>query len=226
MAEGGTLEKYLDSDGKHEPDCSTDTHVTEADFGDKADKPGEGVDQVKRYMNHDPEKRKGGILLILENDKKRYIQKLCEVMEEKDVTADIWIMYSDFTYQSYQCKGGAIWTSQEVEDCGRAHRRISGRGSQGTVQCACCGAGPGSSNLGPGSGAINRGLEQDVLDSLSGFPIKNVGNDRGSGPGGWGLEIFRFRFFASPACACPHADRLRTVREKARESMESDTGSF
>ena len=58
-------------------------------------------------------------------------------------------------------------------------RRLGGRGSQGTVQCACCGAGPGSSNPGPGSGAINRGLEEDALDSLSGFPIENVGNDRG-----------------------------------------------
>lgn len=44
---------------------------------------------------------------------------------------------------------------------------MGGRGSQGTVQFACCSAGPGSSNLGPGSGAINRALEQDVLDSLS-----------------------------------------------------------
>ena len=48
----------------------------------------------------------------------------------------------------------------------------------------------------------------------------------GVGQGAWGLEIFRFRFFALPACACPHADRLRTVQEKAREGMERDAGSF
>lgn len=97
------LEKVLPDGGR--PDCSTDTHVIEADFGDEARK---SVNQVERYMYHDPEKRKGGILLILENDKKRYIQKLCEVMAEKQVTADIWIMSSDFTYQSYQCNGGNL----------------------------------------------------------------------------------------------------------------------
>ena len=115
IAEGGTLEKSLEGKHIHIPDCSTDTHVIEADFGDKADKPGEGVDQVKRYMDHDPEKRKGGILLILEkeNDKKRYIQKLCEVMAEKQVTADIWIMYSDFTYRSYQCNEGKFGTPKQ-----------------------------------------------------------------------------------------------------------------
>ena len=48
----------------------------------------------------------------------------------------------------------------------------------------------------------------------------------GVGLGAWGLGIFRFRFFALPACACPHADRLGIVQEKARESMESDTRSF
>ena len=112
IAEGGVLEESL-LNGKR-VDCGTDTHVIEADFGDEARK---SVNQVERYMYHDPEKRKGGILLILENDKKRYIQKLCEVMEEKDVTADIWIMYSDFTYQSYQCNGGKLGPSKRL-DCG------------------------------------------------------------------------------------------------------------
>ena len=113
IAEGGELEKALPKDGR--PDCSTDTHVIEADFGDKAR---EGVNQVERYMRHDPKKRKGGILLILENDDKRYIQKLCEVMAEKQVTADIWIMYSDFTYQSSQCNGGLFGPHKSL-DCGR-----------------------------------------------------------------------------------------------------------
>lgn len=110
LAKGGVLEERLPDDG--ETDCSTDTHVIEADFGDEARK---SVNQVERYMYHDPEKRKGGILLILENDKKRYIQKLCEVMAEKQVTADIWIMYSDFTYRSYQCKGGLFGPRKRLE---------------------------------------------------------------------------------------------------------------
>ena len=101
IAEGGVLEKSLTN--RDIPDCTTDTHVIEADFGNKAR---ESVDQIKRYMCHDPEKRKGGILLILENDKKRYIRRLCDVMAEKKVTADIWIMDSDFTYRSYSCNGG------------------------------------------------------------------------------------------------------------------------
>lgn len=113
MAEGGVLEKVLPDNSR--PDCSTDTHVIKADFGDEARK---SVNQVERYMYHDPEKRKGGILLILENDNKRYIQKLCEVMAEKDVTADIWIMYSDFTYQSSQCNGGLFGPHKSL-DCGR-----------------------------------------------------------------------------------------------------------
>ena len=100
IAEGGVLEKMLPDGGR--TDCSTDTHVIEADFGDEARK---SVNQVERYMYHDPKKRNGGILLILENDNKRYIQKLCEVMAEKKVTADIWIMDSDFTYRSYSCNG-------------------------------------------------------------------------------------------------------------------------
>ena len=110
MAKGGVLKKVLPDGGR--PDCSTDTHVIAAGFGDKARK---SVNQVERYMYHDPEKRKGGILLILENDKKRYIQKLCEVMEEKDVTADIWIMYSDFTYQSYQCNEGKLGPPKKLD---------------------------------------------------------------------------------------------------------------
>ena len=112
LAEGGVLEERLPDDG--ETDCSTDTHVIEADFGDKAR---ESVNQVERYMYHDLEKRKGGILLILENDKKRYIQKLCEVMAEKQVTADIWIMYSDFTYRSYQCITEELGDPKRL-DCG------------------------------------------------------------------------------------------------------------
>ena len=110
LAEGGVLEERLPDDGK--TDCSTDTHVIEADFGDEARK---SVNQVERYMYHDPEKRKGGILLILENDKKRYIQKLCEVMAEKQVTADIWIMSSDFTYRSYQCNEGVFGPRKRLE---------------------------------------------------------------------------------------------------------------
>ena len=39
------------------------------------------------------------------------------------------------------------------------------------------------------AGDINRGLEQDVLDSLSGFPIKNVGNDRGRTSGMTGGNV-------------------------------------
>ena len=34
-----------------------------------------------------------------------------------------------------------------------------------------------------GSGTITRGLEQDAWDSLAGFPIKNVGNDKEGTPG-------------------------------------------
>ena len=110
MAEGGVLQKKLPDGGT--PDCSTDTHVIAAGFEDKARK---SVNQVERYMYHDLEKRKGGILLILENDNKRYIQKLCEVMAEKQATADIWIMYSDFTYQSYQCNGGKLGPRKRLE---------------------------------------------------------------------------------------------------------------
>ncbi len=95
-------------------DCGTDTHVIEADFGDKAR---ESVDQIEQYMQLDPKKRKGGILLILENDNNLHIQKLCEVMAEKKVTADIWIMSSDFTYKSYQCNGGKPGPSKKL-DCG------------------------------------------------------------------------------------------------------------
>ena len=106
IAEGGVLEKRLPD--RSEPDCSTDTNVIEADFGDK-DR--ESVNQIERYMYHDPKKRKGGILLILENDNKRYIRELCDVIEKKKLPPDIWppdiwIMYSDFTYQSYSCNGG------------------------------------------------------------------------------------------------------------------------
>ena len=36
----------------------------------------------------------------------------------------------------------------------------------------------------------------------------------GVGQGAWGLESFRFRCFALPAGACPHAGRLRTVPPK------------
>ena len=63
LAEGGVLEERFTDGGT--TDCSTDTHVIEAGFGDKAR---ESVNQVERYMYHDQEKRKGGILLILEND--------------------------------------------------------------------------------------------------------------------------------------------------------------
>ena len=118
IAEGGVLEEKLPKDGR--PDCITDTHVIEADFWDEAR---ESVNQVEQYMAHDPEKRKGGILLILENDNKRYIhnkryiQKLCDVMAEKKVTADIWIMYSDFTYQSYSCNGREPGPLKKL-DCG------------------------------------------------------------------------------------------------------------
>lgn len=113
IAEGGVLEKRLTN--RDIPDCSTDTHVIEADFGDKAR---ESVDQIKRYMCHDPEKRKGGILLILENDKKQYIRRLCDVMAEKKVTADIWIMNSDFTYRLYSCDRDVFGPPKRL-DCGR-----------------------------------------------------------------------------------------------------------
>ena len=89
-------------------DCSTATHVIEADFGGKFR---ESVKQIEKYIRYDPKKRKGGILLILENDNKRDIQKLCDVIEKKKLPPDIWppdiwIMYSDFTYWSYLCNGG------------------------------------------------------------------------------------------------------------------------
>ena len=99
--------------------------MIEAEFGDKAVKAREGVDQVKRYMDHDPEKRKGGILLILENNNKLHIQKLCKVMAEKKVTADIWIMSSDFTYQSYQCNGEKFGDPKRL-DCGMPLPRRAG----------------------------------------------------------------------------------------------------
>ena len=117
IAEGGVLEEsLLNRKGNiKRVDCGTDTHVIEADFGDEAR---ESVDQIEQYMQLDPKKRKGGILLILENDDdKRYINKLCEVMAEKQVTADIWIMYSDFTYQSYQCNGWEPGPLKKL-DCG------------------------------------------------------------------------------------------------------------
>lgn len=110
MAEGGVLEKMLPDGGR--ADCSTDTHVIEADFGDESRK---SVNQIERYMYHDLEKRKGGILLILENDNKRYIRRLCDVMAEKKVTADIWIMYSDFTYRSYSCNGGKFGPPKRLD---------------------------------------------------------------------------------------------------------------
>ena len=112
IAEGGVLEESL-LNGKR-VDCGTDTHVIEADFWDDVR---ESVEQIEQYMHHDPKKRKGGILLILENDKKRYIRKLCDVMAEKQVTADIWIMNSDLTYQSYSCKGKVFGPSKRL-DCG------------------------------------------------------------------------------------------------------------
>ena len=112
IAEGGVLEERLLN--RSRVDCGTDTHVIEADFWDDAR---ESVEQIEQYMRHDPKKRKGGILLILENDEKWYIQKLCDVMAEKKVTADIWIMYSDFTYQSYSCNGREPGPLKKL-DCG------------------------------------------------------------------------------------------------------------
>lgn len=115
LAEGGVLEETLPNDSR--PDCSTDTHVIEADFGKKAK---ESVKQIVEYMDNDPKKRKGGILLILENDNKRYIRELCDVIEKKKLPPDIWppdiwIMYSDFTYQSYSCNGGKFGPPKRLD---------------------------------------------------------------------------------------------------------------
>ena len=118
IAEGGVLEETLPD--RSRPDCSTKTHVIEAYFGGKASDnfTKDNVKQVKRHMDNDPDKRKGGILLVLENDKKRYIRRLCDVMAEKKVTADIWIMDSDFTYRSYSCDRGVFGPPKRL-DCGR-----------------------------------------------------------------------------------------------------------
>lgn len=118
IAEGGVLEETLPD--RSRPDCSTKTHVIEAYFGDKASDnfTKDNIKQVKRHMDNDPYKREGGILLILENDNKGDIRTLCDVMEEMKVSADIsdiWIMDSDFTYQSYSCNGGKFGPPKRLD---------------------------------------------------------------------------------------------------------------
>lgn len=119
IAEGGVLEERfpVPSGTYVKTDCSTATHVIEADFGGKFR---ESVKQIEKHIRYDPKKRKGGILLILENDNKRYIREICDVIEKKKLPPDIWppdiwIMYSDFTYQSYSCNGGKFGPPKRLD---------------------------------------------------------------------------------------------------------------
>ena len=62
----------------------------------------------------------GGVSLLIgkkifQGIRRINVQKLCEVMAEKQVTADIWIMSSDFTYRSYQCNRGLFGPRKRLD---------------------------------------------------------------------------------------------------------------